>query len=185
MRKNPVITKTSWFAFLLLSAAVFGSQLPNLEAVDQNGKPFKLHSLKGNYLLVSFVFTSCPMPKMCPLTMRLNKQTQALWKKEIPAPLHLLIVTLDPEGDTPEALKKYGIKHGLEMEKTSLITGNAQALSDFGSFFNVAGWPSGNTTVHNLKTILVSPELEELKQYKENEWSPEQVLKDAKALLKK
>jgi|688.fasta_scaffold305900_2 protein SCO1/2 len=185
MRKTSVITKTSLFLFLLVSVTAFAAPLPNLEAVDQNGKPFKLHTLKGNYILISFVFTSCPMPKMCPLTMRLNKQTQALWKKEIPAPLRLLIVTLDPEGDTPEALKKYGMKHGLEMENVSLVTGNPQALSDFGSLFNVAGWPSGNTTVHNLKTILVGPDLEELKQYKENEWTPEQVIKDAKAIVKK
>lgn len=117
--------------------------------------------------------------------MRLNKKTQELWAKQIKAPLKLLIVTLDPVGDTPEILKKYGERFSLDSKSSFLVTGDPQALSDFGSFFNVAGWPSGNTTVHNLKTILVGPDLMELKQYKENEWSPEQIIKDAKIFLEK
>lgn len=107
-----------------------------------------------------------------------------LWKKELGAPLNLLIVTLDPVGDTPSVLKKYGARFSLDEKTTFLVTGDPQHLSDFGSAFNVAGWPSGNTTVHNLKVILVSPELEELKQYKENEWTPEQLIKDAKIFLR-
>jgi protein SCO1/2 len=124
------------------------------------------------------------MPKMCPLTMRLNKKVQTLWKQKIKAPLSLLVVTLDPVGDTPEVLKKYGARFSLDEKTSFLVTGDPQKLSDFGSAFNVAGWPSGNTTVHNLKTILVGPNLDELKQYKENEWTPEQLIKDAQAFLR-
>ena len=159
--------------------------IPNLNARDQKDRPFQAHSLKGSYILISFVFSSCPMPKMCPLTMRLNKKTQDLWKKSLKAPLKLLIVTLDPVGDTPAILDAYGKRFALEPESTFLVTGDAQALTNFGSFFNVAGWPSGNTTVHNLKTILVGPDLEEIKQFKENEWTPEQVIGEAKKLARK
>lgn len=157
--------------------------VPNLKGLDQNGKAFQVHSLKGSYTLISFVFTSCPMPKMCPLTMRLNRQVQDLWKKNFSAPLNLLIVTLDPEGDTPQKLKEYGERFSLNPKTSFLITGDPQAFSDFGSFFNVAGWPSGNTTVHNLKTILVGPDLIELKQYKENEWAPKDIIRDAKKIM--
>ena len=173
-----------WIALISLVASFsWSAPIPDLKGVDQNGKAFSAHSLKGSYILISFVFSSCPMPKMCPLTMRLNKKIQDLWLKKIKSPLKLLIVTLDPQGDTPEILKKYGSRFSLDEKTTFLVTGDPQALSDFGSAFNVAGWPSGNTTVHNLKTILVGPNLEELKQYKENEWEPEQVIKDAQASL--
>lgn len=172
-----------FMALFMGSLLLASSPVPNLKGLDQNGKPFEVHSLKGSYTLISFVFTSCPMPKMCPLTMRLNRQVQDLWKKNFSVPLKLLIVTLDPEGDTPAKLKEYGTRFSLDPKNSVLITGDAQAFSDFGSFFNVAGWPSGNTTVHNLKTILVSPELVELKQYKENEWAPEDIIKDAKKIM--
>jgi len=168
--------------FFLSALLLAAPTIPNLKGLDQNGKPFETHHLKGNYALISFVFTSCPMPKMCPLTMRLNQQVQELWKKTFSEPLKLLIVTLDPEGDTPEKLLEYGKRFSLDPKNSVLITGEAQAFSDFGSFFNVAGWPSGNTTVHNLKTILVGPDLVELKQYKENEWSPKEIVEDAKKI---
>lgn len=181
MRQYLVILSAFWVA----ASTSLSAPIPNLTARDQKDRPFQVHSLKGSYILISFVFSSCPMPKMCPLTMRLNKKTQVLWKKSLKAPLKLLIVTLDPVGDTPAILDAYGKRFALEPESTFLITGDAQALSDFGSFFNVAGWPSGNTTVHNLKTILVGPDLEEIKQFKENEWTPEQVITEAKTHLKK
>ncbi|NBX92636.1 MAG: SCO family protein [Proteobacteria bacterium] len=185
MRFSSIILNTLVAYWLSFSVSLAAAPIPTLEGTDQNGAPFKLESLRGKHILISFVFTSCPMPKMCPLTMRLNRQTQELWKKNFKEALHLLIVTLDPEGDTPELLKKFGQKHGIDLKQASLVTGNPQVLSDFGSAFNVAGWPSGNTTVHNLKTILVSPALEELQQYKENEWSAEQLIKDARGFLKK
>jgi cytochrome oxidase Cu insertion factor (SCO1/SenC/PrrC family) len=116
--------------------------------------------------------------------MRHNKKVQTLWKGKFKVPLTLLVVTLDPIGDTPAVLKDSGARFSLDEKSTFLITGDAQKLSDFGSAFNVAGWPSGNTTVHNLKTILVGPNLEELKQYKENEWTPEQLIKDAETFLR-
>ena len=117
--------------------------------------------------------------------MQLNRKSQALWKKEIGTPLRLLVITLDPEADTPAVLKKYGQTHGLDMKNSTLATGVPQALVDFESAFNVAGWPSGNTTVHNLKTILVGPDLVEIKQYLENEFKPEDVVRDGKASLQK
>jgi len=171
------------FLIWFLGGALWAAPIPDLKATDHSGRPFNAHSLKGSFVLISFVFASCPMPKMCPLTMRLNHKVQSLWNKEFREPLKLLIVTLDPEGDTPDILKKYGEKFQLDLKNSFLVTGNPQALSDFGSAFNVAGWPSGNTVVHNLKSILVSPELEEVKQYKENEWEPAGVIRDAKAWL--
>ena len=172
-----------FLGLVLLVGSLSAAPIPDLKGTDQLGRPFTVHSLKGSFVLISFVFSSCPMPKMCPLTMRLNRKVQTLWKKEMQEPLKLLIVTLDPSGDTPQILKKYGERFQLDLKNSFLVTGNPQALSDCGSAFNVAGWPSGNTTVHNLKTILVSPALEELKQYKENEWGPEGVIRDAKAWL--
>lgn len=169
---------------LALAASAAPATIPNVEMIDQNGKKFQTHDLKGNYLLISWVFSTCPMPKMCPLTMQLNRTVQKEWKKigDKQMPLRLLLVSLDPEEDTPAIMKKYGATHQMDVATTTLATGGAKVLSDFASSFNVAGWPSGGTTVHNLKTILVGPDLVEIKQYKDNEWQPEDVLKDLQAL---
>ncbi len=97
-----------FLGLVLLAGSLSAAPIPDLKGTDQLGRPFTVHSLKGSFVLISFVFSSCPMPKMCPLTMRLNRKVQTLWKKEMQEPLKLLIVTLDPSGDTPQILKKYG-----------------------------------------------------------------------------
>jgi cytochrome oxidase Cu insertion factor (SCO1/SenC/PrrC family) len=52
--------------------------------------------------------------------MRLNKKVQTLWKEKFKAPLTLLVVTLDPLGDTPAVLKNYGARFSLD-EKSSFL----------------------------------------------------------------
>lgn len=169
------------FTFLTAPAfAATGPALPNTAFTNENGKTFHLNDLKGNYLFISFVYSRCPMPKMCPLTITLNKQLLTLWKKQKPSlPLKLLVVTLDPEHDTPAVLKQFKKSRGLDPAHFVMATGNPATLSDFASNFNVLGIPSEGMISHNVKSVLVGPDLVPIKEYKENEWDPKDVVKDA------
>jgi protein SCO1 len=169
----------------LLSSPVSAARgpLPNVSLVNQEGKPFQLADLKGKYLLVSFVYSRCPMAKMCPLTMRLVNRTLKAWKKDLPdKPVHALTVTLDPKNDTAPILKAYGKTHGVDFSKVTLATGNEKVLEDFASEFNVIGIPEGGNIGHNMKTVLVGPDLVPIKDFKENEWKPEDILTAAKGV---
>lgn len=88
------------------------------------------------------------------------------------------MVTLDPDFDTPAVLKSFAKQRNIDLKQTSLATGNPQALADFAAEFNVMGMPSGGTISHNMKSILLSPEFTEVKQYKDNEWTAAEVLSD-------
>ena len=99
--------------------------------------------------------------------------------------LNFLIVTLDPEYDTPGVLKKFGERHQLNSTAFTLATGSDKAVSDFASLFNTLGIPSGGVISHNAKSILLGPGLMLIKEYKENEWSPSEVLKDLESFLVK
>src|SRR5688500_17199954 len=68
-------------AFLLFQSAFAAMPVKNFPLVDQNGKPFQLHDLKGQSVFVSFVFTRCPLPTMCPLTVTRNKELFQKWKQ--------------------------------------------------------------------------------------------------------
>ncbi|WP_051020625.1 SCO family protein [Porphyrobacter sp. AAP82] len=75
-----------------------------LKLTDADGRPFDLASLKGRPVAVFFGFTQCP--DFCPMTM----QKLSIMRERIGAPfndLHILFVSLDPERDSPEALKNY------------------------------------------------------------------------------
>lgn len=173
--------------FLSLLGLVFFISFPvqaqtpikNYPFKNQNGVAFQLHDIKGNYLFISFVYTRCPVAQMCPLTMTLNKAIFNFWKKTSPAvPLKFLVVTLDPSNDTPTTLKSYGNRFGLDWNSFILATGEEQTISDFSAEFNAIGFPSNGLVSHNSRSILMDPNFIPLKDYKENEWNAESVIKD-------
>ncbi len=174
--------KVFFILLALVGSTLFSDVLPNAQFVTSQNKPLQFYDLKGNYLFVSFVYTRCPIAKMCPLTMTLNKQVWRKVKTALPkAKMKFLIVTLDPEVDSPGVLKSYAKKWKLNEADFILTTGSAQVLSDFASQFNVIGFTNPDGTVsHNLKSVLISPELSELKQYKENEWKAIDVVEELK-----
>ena len=175
--KNTTLVIGFWLALYTCVAPGGTSPLPNITLVNQEGKPFQLHDLKGKYLLVSFIYSRCPDPKMCPLTMRLVNHSLRDWKKDLPdKPIHALTVTLDPKTDTAPILKAYGRTHGVDFSRVTLATGNDKVPEDFASEFNVVGFPGKKTISHNIRTVLVGPDLIPLKYFKENEWKPEEVV---------
>jgi protein SCO1/2 len=82
----------------VLSSAIGGP----FQLVDQNGRPFTDADLKGKWRLLFFGYTHCP--DVCPTT--LNELALAMDrlgdKRE---QVGIVFITVDPERDTPEALK--------------------------------------------------------------------------------
>lgn len=72
------------------------------ELIDQNGQKFSSEQLKGKKSLVFFGFTNCP--SVCPTTMAVL--TTALEKVEA-GKVQPVFISVDPERDTPEVLKKF------------------------------------------------------------------------------
>ncbi len=173
------------FVYMLVIAASvsFAAPTKNFPLVNQDGKPFQLHDLKGRYLFITFIYTRCPLPTMCPLSLKLTRQTVATWKKDPTLKgksLISLAVTLDPDNDTPKALKAYGKRFSLHLPDGIMATGDAKVLAEFAGEFNVIGFPNQGTISHNSKHILLDPELNEVAQFKDNEWKVPAVLEAAK-----
>ena len=74
------------------------------ELVDQTGRTVRGEDLQGRWQLVFFGFTSCP--DVCPTT--LTNVTSVLEELGPAAEkLQPLLITVDPERDTPPVLKEY------------------------------------------------------------------------------
>ncbi|MFO1012967.1 MAG: SCO family protein [Caulobacteraceae bacterium] len=74
------------------------------QLVDQNGKPVTEAVLKGKWSLVFFGFTSCP--DVCPTTLSaLGQAIDQLGPKA--ANLQVVLISVDPERDTPAQMKTY------------------------------------------------------------------------------
>lgn len=74
------------------------------QLIDQNGKPFSDADLKGKWHLIFFGYTHCP--DACPTA--LNEMSLALDRLGMKRDeVGVVFITVDPERDTPEALKSY------------------------------------------------------------------------------
>lgn len=73
---------------------------------DQKGQTFSEQNLVGKWTLIFFGFTSCP--DICPLTMtELNQFYRALPIETMALDTQVVMVTVDPERDTPDKMAEY------------------------------------------------------------------------------
>lgn len=79
-------------------------ELAEFTLTNEQGEPVTRDSLKGRWTFVFVGYTNCP--DICPAAMANLRRTNSLLPAELPRPDYLL-VTADPEHDTPEKLKAY------------------------------------------------------------------------------
>ena len=170
-----------------------GDSVPDFKLRNQDGRAIHLGEFKGKTLLVTFIYTRCPMPDFCPLVTRnfatINRQLSG--DQKLYAKTHLLCVSFDPEHDTPAVLRAYGAEY---------IGGGAKAafahwdfavpaqpeLVEMAKFFDVGMSDGENGTInHTLSTTVIGPDGKVAEFYPGNEWTSDQVLADVKRLAGK
>ena len=167
---------------------VQGDVVPDFKLHNQDGRAIRLSQFRGKNLLVTFIYTRCPLPNFCPLVTHnfaiIEKQLAAnprLHKKT-----HLLCVSFDPEYDTPERLKAYGVTYIGSDAKDAFANWDfavpeKPVLPEMAKFFNVGITNGADQTItHTLSTTLIGPDGKVIRFYPGNDWTPEQVLADLK-----
>lgn len=88
-----------------------GEAIPDVQLIDQDGNNIRLSDFKGKSLLVTFIYTRCPLPEFCPaLSSRFARIHESLAKTPAAyARTHLLTISFDPKNDTPGVLRTYGL----------------------------------------------------------------------------
>jgi protein SCO1/2 len=80
-------------------------KLPELSLTNQDGHAVAVDQLKDQWSLLFFGYTFCP--DICPATLAQLRQLQGQLPPETLSKLRIVLVTVDPNRDTPEQLKKY------------------------------------------------------------------------------
>lgn len=103
--------------------------------IDQSGQPFNEKRLKGKWSFVFFGYTHCP--DICPTTMSTLKQVNNVLKKkhQFASDMQVIFVSVDPQRDKPETLKKYVAFFNPEF---TAVTGYTDPLHDFSRQFGAA-----------------------------------------------
>ena len=104
--------------------------VPDVSLIDQSGQPFTTQNLKGHPALIFFGFTHCP--DVCPTT--LARLAQVVKAANVPG-LKVLLVSVDPERDTPELLERY--VHAFSPDFGGL-TGKPEEIQRLAKEFGVA-----------------------------------------------
>ena len=99
-------------------------QLPQFSLLDQDQQPFVRGSMEGNLSVSAFVFTHCR--STCP---RITAHMKGLQSRlsDIPS-VQLVSVSVDPRNDTPEVIKAYMTKNGLDETNWRFVTGEEEAI---------------------------------------------------------
>jgi protein SCO1/2 len=87
--------------------------------VDQDGQAARLDVFRGQPVLVSMFYGNCPYA--CPLLFSRLKRLEAALTPEARAQLRVVLVSLDPEHDTPASLQQLARAHGLDTTRWRLL----------------------------------------------------------------
>jgi protein SCO1/2 len=127
-----------------------------LALTDHNGKPRRLEDFRGKAVVLFFGFTHCP--DICPTT--LADTAQALKSLGADADkVQVLMVTVDPEQDTPEVLGKYvtafdprflGLYGNLEATQ--------RAAKEFKIYFEKRKTGDGYSVDHSGQSYVIDPQ---------------------------
>jgi protein SCO1/2 len=152
-----------------------GEAVPDFELVDQNGVPLKLSQYRGSAVLVTFIYTRCPLPNFCPLMSNRFSELQDKLARKYPGKSHLISVSFDPKFDTPAVMKDYGKRFGARQKLWSLATGSQKQVDNVASLFGLVKERDANGYTHDLRTALISPDGKLVHIWRSNVWTADEV----------
>jgi len=168
-----------------------GDAVPDFKLRNQDGRVLHLSQFRGKNVLITFIYTRCPLPNFCPLVThnfaKIEKQLSA--DPKLKGTTHLLCVSFDPEHDTPERLKAYGEEYSGSDARTAFASWDfavpeKPVLLEMAKFFDVGITNEPDQTItHSLSTTLIGRNGKVIKFYPGNEWTPDQVVGDVKQSL--
>lgn len=168
-----------------------GDAVPDFKLRNEDGHTIHLNQFRGKDLLITFIYTRCPLPNFCPLVTRnfavINQQLSSDPATRDKA--HLICVSFDPEHDTPDRLKAYGEEYMGNDAKTAFAhwdfaVPEKPVLTEMAKYFDLGMSDATDGTItHTLSTTLIGKDGKVLKFYPGNEWTPEQVVADVKESL--
>ena len=165
-----------------------GDKVPDFAMRNQDGRMIHLDQYRGKEVLITFIYTRCPLPNFCPLVTHnfaaIEKQLAA--DPKLYGNTHLLSVSFDPDQDTPERLRAYGAQYiGSDKRDAfahwDFAVPQKPVVAEMAKYFDVGITGSADGTInHTLSTTLIGRDGKVVNFYPGNEWSPDQVVNDIK-----
>ncbi len=152
-----------------------GQPVPDFALVDQRGHPFHLHDFRGKAVVLTFIYTRCPLPNFCPLMSKNFAALQERFRKQMPGRVQLLSISFDPEFDTPETLRRYASLYQKDDKDWAFATGTPEQINAITSQFGLVREAANGFINHDLRTALIAPDGKLVHVWRSNVWTPYEV----------
>ena len=120
------------------------------------GREVKLEVLRGRPQVIALFFTKCE--HSCPLIVANMKEIDKALPPSVRGKVDFLLVSIDPERDTPEALRAYRARHELPTERWTLLRGSPEATRALAQMVGFVYQPGSPTQyAHSLLISILSP----------------------------
>lgn len=151
-----------------------GDSVPDTRFVDQQGAPFDFAALRGQDVVLAFIYTRCRDARMCPLISAKFHALQSLLGSRR---VHLVEVTLDPTYDRPPVLARYAITFGADPRRWTLAVGDADQTLDFAAHFGISTFPDPQIgIIHAENTVLIGADGTINEMITDTSWAPEEII---------
>jgi len=141
-----------------------GEPVPDIPLTNQDGKTIHFRDFAGKAVLLTFIYTRCPLPNFCP---RLSSQFAKIHDhlKKTPEELrrtHLLTITFDPRYDSSAVLRKYGLAY-LDGDATGFAHWDFASTSPaelrlLSNAFGLDYIEEDNQISHTMNIVLIAPD---------------------------
>jgi protein SCO1/2 len=170
VQRRPGSAPAAWLGLLLALLAgpslavghrtTEGGRLPRIGAAaefaltTQDGAPLRLRDLRGKVVVVTFVYASCT--DTCPILTAKLASLQGPLGANLGTHVIFVAVTVDPERDTPAALREYAARHGVGAPNWALLTGPPAEIQEVARRYGVfARRAPGGDVDHTFLTSIV------------------------------
>lgn len=138
--------------------------LPEVSLVDQHGNSLSLASLKGEPVLIDFIYTTCG--GTCPMLTEKMAAAGKLLGPALGKRVRIVSITIDPEHDSPAELLKYAEAHGANRDGWLFLTGKPEQIEQVLAAYNLKRYRGADGSIdHVTASFLLGPDGRQIRQY--------------------
>jgi len=162
-----------------------GGIFSNATFLDMDSNRVSLSDSDGKFRFISYIFTRCPMPNMCPAVVAKNRYLADTFAET--GEIEFILISFDYIYDIPSVMKS------IYSSQTQSYP-NMKFYSSFGHIndvFMLAGqsfvsfWGVDENDIgHTLRSVIIDPEMRLMKAYDGTDWQPEAAERDIRNILK-
>ena len=159
-----------------------GETVPDVAMINHAGKRLRLAGYRGRTVILTFIYTRCPLPDFCPrMNMHFARIAEALAAQPGARDrFQLLTISFDPAFDTPKVMAEHRALYRLKESPSDVpwdfATSTPEDVARLAEFFGLKYEGEGVEILHTLRTSVLDPQGKVVRVFNGNAWEPKDVL---------